>query len=336
MKPLRLISPFCLLAVLLSSCNNSNEHRQTATGKAGEVIVVISKSDWESDAGGAVRDILASEYPLLPQSEPKFTLINIPQSAFTNIFQLHRNILTVTIDSGEEAQLISHENVWAKPQTVISITAPNQQSATNLIKQSSERMTNIYEQAERSRIIQGYKNIEEPNLRELVNAHFGGSPYFPQGYSLKKQTDNLLWISYETIYINQGIFIYKYPYSADKPLTLRNIILKRDEILRENIEGTEKDSYMTTTKDQLDFQPKLSWIKYRDRNFAEVRGLWELVNGFMGGPFVCHSFYDNDGNVIVLEAFVYSPKYDKRNYLRQVESIIYSFEWDNKVQQDKN
>ncbi|OUO36394.1 hypothetical protein B5F83_08905, partial [Muribaculum sp. An289] len=32
-------------------------------------------------------------------------------------------------------------------------------------------------------------------------------------------------------------------------------------------------------------------------------------------------------NVIVLLGFVYAPKYDKRNYLRQVESIMYSFEW---------
>jgi len=30
---------------------------------------------------------------------------------------------------------------------------------------------------------------------------------------------------------------------------------------------------------------------------------------------------------VVLEAFVYAPRYPKRNYLRQVESIIYSFEW---------
>ena len=332
MKTLKLILSFGFFAVLFSSCAHSDGYRQTATGKAGEIIVVISKADWESDTGGTIRDILAAEYPLLPQPEPKFTLVNIPQAAFTNIFQLHRNILTVTIEPEKEAQLITHENVWSKPQIVIAITAPDQQSATDLIKQNTERMINTYEQAERNRIIQSYKGIEEVNLRRLVNEQFGGSPYFPQGYSLKKQAEDFIWISYETIYVNQGIFVYKYPYSIDKPLTLQNIIAKRDEILRRNVEGMEKGSYMTTTKEQLDFLPQLSWMKYRDKNFAEVRGLWELANGFMGGPFICHSFYDNDGNVIVLEAFVYSPKYDKRNYFRQVESIIYSFEWNNTVQ----
>jgi hypothetical protein len=62
----------------------------------------------------------------------------------------------------------------------------------------------------------------------------------------------------------------------------------------------------------------------------ETRGFWEVEGDFMGGPFVSHSFYSPDGqDIIVLEAFVYAPKYDKRQYLRQVESILYSFEWEN-------
>ena len=40
-------------------------------------------------------------------------------------------------------------------------------------------------------------------------------------------------------------------------------------------------------------------------------------------------FYSKDGKeIIVLEAWVYAAKYDKRQYLRQVESLLYSFEWD--------
>ena len=56
--------------------------------------------------------------------------------------------------------------------------------------------------------------------------------------------------------------------------------------------------------------------------------MWDVKNDFMGGPFVSHSFYSRDGqDIIVVEAFVYAPRYDKRQYLRQVESILYSWEW---------
>ena len=74
--------------------------------------------------------------------------------------------------------------------------------------------------------------------------------------------------------------------------------------------------------------------RYKGLEFAEVRGFWEVYNDYMGGPFVSHAFYSKDGqNVIVLQAFVYAPKYDKRQYLRQVESIIYSFEWDDNAKE---
>ena len=52
----------------------------------------------------------------------------------------------------------------------------------------------------------------------------------------------------------------------------------------------------------------------------------------MGGPFVSHAFFSRDGvDIIVAEAFVYAPKYDKRQYLRQTESILYSWDWDHTV-----
>ena len=86
------------------------------------------------------------------------------------------------------------------------------------------------------------------------------------------------------------------------------------------------NTYMITSQY---ITPGVKFLKYHDMDFAETRGLWEVYNDFMGGPFVSHSFYSKDGKeIIVLEAWVYAAKYDKRQYLRQVESLLYSFEWD--------
>ena len=89
-----------------------------------------------------------------------------------------------------------------------------------------------------------------------------------------------------------------------------------------------ENSYMTTT---TQVAPQMRWIKYKGKNFAEVRGLWEAQNDFMGGPFIQHAFFNEQrGDILVMEGFVYAPGTDKRNMLRQVESIIYSFEWGGK------
>ena len=79
------------------------------------------------------------------------------------------------------------------------------------------------------------------------------------------------------------------------------------------------------------FPVTVTFRKYHGREFAETRGYWGVENDYMGGPFVSHSFYSPDGkSIIVLEAFVYAPRYDKRQYLRQAEAILYSFEWEKK------
>ena len=86
------------------------------------------------------------------------------------------------------------------------------------------------------------------------------------------------------------------------------------------------DNTWMTTSTQV--QPTVEYIKYRGRTFAQTRGYWEVQNDYMGGPFVSHAFYSPDGSsIIVAEAFVYAPKFDKRQFLRQVESVLYSWEW---------
>lgn len=319
-----------LAAIMLAGCSGDGANlKQNVSGKAGEIIIVANKAQWESAPGADLRKLLASEYPLLPQKEASFTLINIPENAFSNIFQIHRNIIILQVsDAFERAEMAIREDVWSSPQTVVSLTAPTNEAADSLITAKGEVLFNLFEQAERNRIIRASKRYEERGLRLLVADMFGGSPYFPTGYSLKKRTQDFVWISYETTYTNQGIFVYKVPVGDSTSLTLDSLVAIRNDVLEMNVPGMFEGSYMTTSIVEGK-EPALRWLKYKGRTFGELRGLWEVQNDYMGGPFIDHIFYDKSGkNLIFLECFVYAPRYDKRNYLRQVESIIYSFEWE--------
>ncbi len=326
---------FLILALLpiifaLLGCNsNSVTLKPSISGKAGEVIVVTKKVFWESAPGTQLRSVLAKDYPYLPQREPSFTLINIGDKDFSKIFQIHRNIVALKIDHQyTEPKIVTQLDVWSAPQTVITITAPNQEVATNFIKENEELLFNTLEQSERNRVIRNSKRYEEASLRKQVNQKFGGSPFFPKGYTLKKETNDFIWISYETTYTNQGIFIYKIPYKDSTSMSIENLIKERDDILQRNVPGMLENSYMITNTME-DQYPQQKWVKYKEREFSEIRGFWEVQNDFMGGPFVSHAFYDkNSSDIIVTEAFVYAPRFDKRNYVRQVESILYSFEWE--------
>lgn len=315
----------------LLSCKNTDRKPllPSISGKAGEVLIVINKPDWEGSVGTELRNILARDFPYLPQKEPLYTLINIVPAAFTDIFQIHRNIILINIDTKvTEPGVIFKSDAWARPQCVIAVNAADSETALKLIQEKSSLITSTLEQAERDRVIANSIQYEEHSLSPVVTEMIGGSPHFPAGYSLKKKTDDFIWISYETQYTNQGILIYKYPAAGNESdFTLDNIIAHRNEFLKNNVPGMFDNTYMTTSDAAI---PGLSYLKYKGREFTEIRGLWDVHNDFMGGPFVSHSFYSQDGKeIIVLESFVYAARYDKRHYLRQVESILYSFEWKN-------
>ena len=329
-KFIRFIAVALAAVIALSSCSEEKKRKvllPNITGKAGEVIVVIDKGNWEGIVGTALRDSLAQETPFLPQREPLFSLVNVPQNAFTSMFQVHRNIIVTNINASvTEPGVVIRKDVWAAPQTVIYVNAADAETAARLIQENSTLMITTIEQAERDRIIGNIKRYEELKLAPVVDEMAGGSPHFPSGYKLKKRTSDFIWIEYAIEGVTQGILVYKYPVVAgEQMLGLDSIIENSNEMLKNNVPGMFENTYMTTSTFA---RPSIEYKRYKGLDFAEIRGFWEVYNDYMGGPFVSHAFYSQDGkDVIVLQAFVYAPKYDKRQYLRQVESVIYSFEW---------
>ena len=330
MKRILTYLAFALAALTVISCSESKRRQAllpNISGKAGEVIVVIDKGQWEGAVGTVLRDTLACDYPYLPHREPLFTLINVAPVGFTQMFQLHRNIVIVNIKPDvTEPGIIYRNDVWARPQCVIRINAADADTAIQLIKDDSKKIVATLEQAERDRVIANAKKYEELSLAPEVAKMAGGSPHFPSGYKLKKKTDDFIWIEYNPQYVTQGILIYKYPVvEGEQMMDLDNILENSNEMLKKNVPGMFDNTYMTTSSI---VRPSIEYKRFKGLDFAEIRGLWEVQNDFMGGPFVSHAFYSQDGkDVIVLQAFVYAPKYDKRHYLKQVESVIYSFEW---------
>lgn len=313
-------------ATALVSCKDTGQMFQNVSGSPGEIIVVIDQNEWDAEPGDFIREVLEAEYQVLPQVEPKFKLYNISPNNFTSLFWIHRNILIVNISPDvEENKTHITKDVWARPQTVIKVNAKDRQAAVELLKKDISVIDNAFEQAERDRIIANNIKYQEGNVRSVVSAMTGGSPYFPMGFTIKKSDSKFIWISYETTYVSQYVFVFRYPATDLNDLSAERIISESNAALKQNVPGPVEDSYMITAALP---SPQIKYIKYDNRDFAEVRGLWEVQNDYMGGPYVIHAFYDKSGeNVIVLLGFVYAPKYDKRNYLRQVESIMYSFKW---------
>lgn len=318
---------FCFAALAaLVSCGNSKNVLPGVSGKAGEVIVVIEKAHWDGELGDALREYLACDCDFLPQPEPLYNLAYVTPAGFTNMFQSHRNIIMVHIDQDvKEDGITFYNNKWARPQCIIMINAKGLDEAVAVVRRDYEKIRARLEQAERDRVVASARLYEAKEIRENVAERFGGSIVFPSGYVIKKINDSFAWIGNDNTYVYKDILVYRYPANGKDDLQPETIIAQRNRILKENVPGMFDGTYMTTSQVA---DPKVSYINYKGHDFAETRGFWEVENDFMGGPFVSHSFYSLDGSeILVFEAFVYAPKYDKRQYMRQTESLLYSFQW---------
>ena len=324
----------CILAFVGCKQGNKKTLLPNVSGKAGEVLVVIEREQWEGNLGVSIRETLAMDTPYLAQKEPLFTLSNVPPGSFNNMFKMHRNLLLVNINpQNQSSGVVYKNNMWAQPQAVVQVNAADADEALELYKEASVLISEFFEQSERDRVINNSKLYEERALREPVQKVAGGIIHFPSGYRCRKLTDNFAWMADEKQYVQQYVMVYRYPVSGEDVFSVENIIRERNRVMQANVPGMFDGSYMTTS---AALEPTTRSLSYKGRAFMETRGFWEVHGDFMGGPFVSHSFYSPDGkDIIVLEAFVFAPRYDKRQYLRQVESLLYSFEWDSEEKDAK-
>lgn len=325
----------CVLSLAACKQGQKKTLLPNVSGKAGEVLVVIERDQWEGNLGVAIRDVLAMDTPYLAQREPLFNLSNVPPGTFNSMFKMHRNMLIINVNPQNQTNgVVYKNNIWAQPQAVVQVNAADAEEALSLFDEASATISEFFEQSERDRIIANAKLYEESALREPMKKVTGGIIHFPSGYRCRKITDSFVWMADEKQYVQQYVMAYRYPVPAQGDVfSIESIIDNRNRIMQDNVPGMFDGSYMTTSTAQ---EPTTRSLRYKGRDFMETRGFWEVHGDFMGGPFVSHSFYSPDGkDIIVLEAFVFAPRYDKRQYLRQVESLLYSFEWDSAQKDEK-
>lgn len=317
---------FALLAVVVAAgCKNQKPLLPSVSGKAGEVMVVIDKEQWDGVLGDNLRSILADEYPFLPTVEPRYSVVNVAPGAFGDLFKVHRNIVFMDIRPSAEPGLTIYRNKWANTQCVIQLSAASAAQADSLVTADGAKIVAAVEQAERDRVIGNTLKYENRDLHAVVKSEFGAGPHFPTGYKLKKRTPGFVWIADEKQHSIQGVFVYSYPARGTaEDFSMESLVACRNEVLEANVPGMFDGTFMTTGTYMT---PSVNFVRYKGRSFAEMHGLWEVEGDYMGGPFVSHAFYSPDGSkIIVCEAWVFAPKFDKRQYLRQTESLLYSWE----------
>ncbi|MDD2381870.1 MAG: DUF4837 family protein, partial [Mariniphaga sp.] len=289
------------LSVLVTffSCKQKEDSgiSKNITGKPGELVVVISNQAWEGNSGKVIRETMAQEHLALPQDEPLFDLIKVPREAFTSIFKTTRNIIQTQISSTVDSTGITFmNNVWSNPQAVVIVQAKNEEDFIELFHENHERILSFFLKAERDRLTMNYEKYYERGIFNVLEENFDFTMKVGPGFQIAKQKENFIWLRYETPEISGGIVLYTFPYESDSAFTANYQIQVRDSLLKMHIPGTVPESYMATEK-RVD---QLYNFRHHHGNYAsEMRGLWRLINDYMGGPYISLAVLDATNQRVV-------------------------------------
>jgi hypothetical protein len=323
-----------VVLLLLQSCSNEPVLHQNISGRANELVIVISDESWNGSPGELLRATLGQDQVSLPQQEPVFDLVNVPHVGFKKIFRTTRNIIQTSISTNVETPGITmKDDVWAYPQATVEIKAKNAQQFEDIFTENSDKILSYFLAAERERLTMNYRKYYEKTVFNALNNDYGLTMTVPPGFVIARQKENFIWVRYETPEISQGIALFTIPYESDSTFTVNYLVAKIDSTLEINIPGPTDGSYMAIEKA---FDQTFTAREHNKNYAAEMRGLWRTENDFMGGPYICLTELDaSNQRVVIAFGYVYAPSKEKRNLLQQVEAMIYSLKMNKQAENDK-
>jgi hypothetical protein len=217
--------------------------------------------------------------------------------------------------------MIVQKDVYASPQLVINILAPNNELLEKLISEKGNLVVDRLLKMETTRYEKSYFKYKEKKVSEQIAKKFGIKLDFPVGYSVDMDTTDFVWIANDSPTMSQGVLIFSYK-KPNVQITTPYIIAKRNEFTKRFVSGANAGSFMTV---EPEMEPFTREIEINGLKVFELRGLWRVEGDFMGGPFVTFVIQDTKNDRIIhLDGFVYAPQFDKRGYVRQLEAILSS------------
>ncbi|MBQ2853121.1 MAG: DUF4837 family protein [Bacteroidales bacterium] len=333
MKKLNLIAMIMILIVSLSSCVNEDKAKESrkarSVGGTSEILMITQNDEqWKGQMGQAVRDFFEQEQYGLPQLEKNFKVAHLNIDALNDMFKKHRNLIIAKIDKDIKNPLVETQKNWeSEPQFVIRITASSPESWVRTFESQKDGLKLIFDENERARFQEFFRPTTDYKIVNKLKERFGVTMNIPEGYFIGIDKDDFMWIRKETSDMSMAFLIYELPYKDTADLNPNNIIKVRDSIVEKYIPGPIDGSYMTTDKEFL--TPVFKTLPEFPAGYAvETRGLWNVVGDFMAGPFVSYSIVNPESDKIVTaEGWVYYPNKEKRDLLRQQESILYSLKF---------
>ena len=353
-KPI--IISLCFLT--LGSCNdevaNQFSPKPSALGRLNEIEIISDDEVWDGATGDSIRYYFGSSYPIMPTPEPIFDMRQFsPRDLAAE--PLRKELRTYVVvadlqddesattkmirkDLGEErfmnlktskeySSTIGRDK-WARNQLLIYIMGNGKANVHKAIRENFPTIAKKINEHDEAQLMASIYSVRRtnPGLERKVKEMFGIDMVVPGDYRLavEDKGQKQLWLRRDD---KKGailnIMMQAEKYGDQSQFDTKNIKNTLNTLSKQYVKTNTIGSIMIINDEDL---PVYDYGYEIDGQYTrELRGVWEMTDDFMAGPFVAYAINLKESNTILyIYAFVYGPGISKRNLIQQLDHIVKS------------
>lgn len=328
MKRFVYIYIICVALSAFSACSSDKQGgggRKAVTAKVQSApyeLLVVANKDWlKTTTGQSLVEVVEAPIEGLPQVEPHFRVTYIDPVAFKGTFRTYGNIVMVRVGKKYGEPLIWVErDVYAQPQLLLHVDAPDNEAFVREVLDNRAAILSLLNANEFSRE-RAYLNKKYSGVvNRQAKQQFGVNIHVPQDIDDVKKGAKFFWASASKQEFRLNVCLYTLPMQE---MTLQQMVAARDSVMQINIPGGREGQWMETDSRTV----SSDIVTFDGKSVVSMRGLWDMKNDAMGGPFVCYVYPDEKNNrLLVAEGFVFAPEENKRALIRQLEAALQTLE----------
>ena len=350
-----ILSGIILLSLLSCTADQrkSLEAVPVAIGTTNEIVVVADQNVWDGPVGDSLRYYFEAPYLILPQPEPifdlrHFTMEELRQKPLRKQLRtylllgdlqdedstigkvIRQDLRAENVRRAKDDQSFSStagRNKWAQGQLLVYLFGYGQEALLDNIRKNypaiAQKVNSFdMEQVEATAYVMGRNDILGSDIREKM----GFSLKIPHDYQLAIEDGDFFWLRKETRELSSNIMLYKVPYTDKSQLTREGIQAIRNELGQKYITTEIEGAYMQIN--DIDLPLFVENVKINGNFGVEARGIWDIKNDFMGGPFLSYLVLNPKTNeLIFVDGFVHAPGKSKRDFMQQLAYVFKSLKF---------
>lgn len=351
-RPQFAFAALILWIVFLQGCSSEVQESlrpvPNAFGKVNQMVVIADKDIWESPIGDTILYYYSGPFPILPQPEPILEIkyfspedleddqlrkqmrtylfvcdLSNPNSRATRLMMYlagEQNMQQIRANPSNN--LIIGRDKWAKGQVLIFQFARNREELVENLKNNFPAILKKAREHDKVKIdatvfLDGRNYKIEQEIRDKI----GIEMRIPNDYFQALSDGEIVWIRKETTETSSNIILKKIPYQSKEQLTREGIKAIQDEIGKKYV-STRLDGTFMKVND-VDLPMYVNPTRFANLYALEARGIWEIVNDYMGGAFVSYLVLNPKTNeLILMMGFLHAPGEDKRNFIQYIDHVI--------------